>query len=270
MIADECSTSSWLSTATPTSCAPRVAHHAAVVVGDTLLTVGGLFLIPIPVDQQHNIFVRNIEARTDVFQYHFATQTWDRMPIVGGGPAPRFATAADVHQDLVFLFGGYSLQHDANFDDLWMLDPRSFRWTQLVAAPSTPAGHPRVWPSPRGYHNVLTVGATLFLFGGAACTPGCVCNNDLYALSLRDLTIRYMAWMTLPDNSVAELSRTSAHNISRQLPLTDHELSWQLLERSDSPASRSADAVCLTHTCAPRSFVFSILSRVDLCLTDLE
>lgn len=225
-----------------------------MVWGDTLITVGGLYLIPIPDEQQHNIFVRNIEARTDVFQYHFATNAWQRLPVVGRGPAPRFATAADVHQDLVFLFGGYSLQHDANFDDLWALDPHVLRWTQLVPSALIVPGSSRVWPSPRGYHNVLTVGATLFLFGGAACTPGCVCNNDLYALSLRDLTIRYTAWNARPENSEPELLSANAHNVSRQLQLTSQELSWQLLERSGSPASRSADAVCMTRTCTPCVF----------------
>jgi hypothetical protein len=196
-------------------CSPRMAHGASVVVGKSLFTLFGLFQAS---PEEEKLTQRNIVASAAVWRYSFQQNTWHRADVSsdnGHFPEERYAVAAAAFSDKIFAFGGYSLESSSNFNDLWVLDLGRYAWLKL--SPSSGAS----WPSARGYHSMLVSEYSLFLFGGARCTPGCVCSNDLWTLPLKSVhsDIR---------NFAMSLNSTSSSPTST---LASPSASWTLLER---------------------------------------
>jgi hypothetical protein len=126
-----------------------------------------------------------------------------------------------------------------------MLDLSTHVWLPITA----PADHASS-PGARGYHNLLVTGASLFLFGGAQCAPGCVCNNELWHLPLRTLVTAADALLlaTHAHNSSGTGGggsyRDSLHGSVAAAPSLDTAM-WSIIERDErvGASSRSAEEV---------------------------
>lgn len=81
------------------------------------------------------------------------------------------------------VFGGFSKQKNPRyFNDMWILDSATDKWTQPRA--STMAKWPNC-PVPRGAHTSVIVDGTMFVFGGYGGTNYSRHDfNDLHKLDL--------------------------------------------------------------------------------------
>ena len=43
-------------------------------------------------------------------------------------PAPRYGMSGFIHQNRIYVFGGYNKKIEKVFNDLWMLDLDTFQW----------------------------------------------------------------------------------------------------------------------------------------------
>ena len=127
---------------------------SAVVHGDSLYIFGG-----------HDGGV----YRNDLLVFNLETRVWLLdLELTGGGPSPRDAHAAVVHDEWMYVFGGYDSKrylndfHRFHFDDL--------AWS------SVPVGGGA--PSPRGGHTAVVHAGEMLVFGGC---DGWNYFNDLYA-----------------------------------------------------------------------------------------
>ena len=60
------------------------------------------------------------------------TKSWSQPQTFGDGPLGRRSHSAFVHNDLVYIFGGYNGNDDRHYADLWSLDPHAFTWKKLT------------------------------------------------------------------------------------------------------------------------------------------
>ena len=96
---------------------------------------------------------------------------------------------------LLCVMGGFTgTKGAANLHDLWCL-PESAQgvqeWTNVSDLQSVRAA---LAPGPRGYAAMAAVGGGLVLVGGARCSPGCTCFNDVWQLQLRTAQPLQVAW----------------------------------------------------------------------------
>lgn len=219
------------------ACAPRVAHGASVAIGKSVFALFGLVHSSAEEERRTQ---RNIAATAAVWRFDIDTRTWWQVyaqsASAGGAlPAERYAVAAATAGDKIFIFGGYSLTSSSNFDDLWILDAQTAQWA-LIEATAAGTGA----PSARGYHSMVISEFSLFLFGGARCTPGCVCNNELWALPLRTVMSAahdYFAWAR---NSTAVISTDRDGTAPPPAPVPPRA-SWHALERDSSIGASARD-----------------------------
>ena len=59
------------------------------------------------------------------------TREWKQPQTFGESPVGRRSHSAFVHENLVYIFGGYNGNEELHYADLWSLDPRSFTWKKL-------------------------------------------------------------------------------------------------------------------------------------------
>ncbi len=123
-----------------------------------------------------------------------------------------------------------------------MLDLSTHVWLPVTA----PADHASS-PGARGYHNLLVTGASLFLFGGAQCAPGCVCNNELWHLPLRTLVTAADVFLSTHAHNTSGSggSNSESNHGSVATAQSLDAAMWSIIERDErvGAASRSAEEV---------------------------
>jgi len=100
--------------------------HSASAVGDRYMIVfGGRSDYGAPFHTNHEFYCRRVHV------FDSDTKRWSQPQTLGEGPTGRRSHSAFVHNDLVYIFGGYNGNDDKHFADLWCLDPLTFNWTKL-------------------------------------------------------------------------------------------------------------------------------------------
>ena len=115
-------------------------EHAAVVLGDRLIVLGGLFSV--------NPF--RTEGTPSVEEYDFGSDTWADLPPL---PEARHHGMAAVVDDRLFFFGGYRLHGFDEVPDSWELV--GDRWESRAPI-----------PSPVGAGAAAVVDGMIYLVGG--------------------------------------------------------------------------------------------------------
>ncbi|CAB4061548.1 Kelch domain-containing protein 3 [Lepeophtheirus salmonis] len=105
---------------------------------------------------------------TDVHYLDTDTMTW-HSPRVSGLVPPdgrRSHSAVNVNDDLL-IFGGYNSELDVHYNDVWVLNTRTWVWKEV-----TP--HGSCVPIPRRRHAMCQIdgGSRLFIFGGTSHYDG--------------------------------------------------------------------------------------------------
>ena len=162
---------------------PKRALHTAVEIAGSMYIYGGLGL-------------------ADTWRYDFQTKEWSMLadaPAEGdtSHPGRRHAHAAAAVSDGFYVFGGNSHVKGSkpiNWNDVWKFELGTNAWRRVPAA-SDPAGGgaPAVVPGARGHHSLVTLSqATLLLYGGALCTPGCKCYGDSWLFDVASASWRQL------------------------------------------------------------------------------
>ena len=151
---------------------PKRALHQAVVLGASMYVYGGL-------------------GKADLWRYDFGGGRWTQLMAAPGEeddeahPGVRHAfAAAPSGGDGFYVHGGTRHRKGGGrprvFGDLWRYNVNANGWTKVRPAGGGELRPPK--PGPRGHHSLLALGARkLLLYGGALCTPGCVCYGDTWA-----------------------------------------------------------------------------------------
>eukprot|EP00667_Euglena_gracilis_P019147 EG_transcript_20463 len=157
---------------------PRQGHSAAVV-GGRMLVFGGL-----QATQPSITDSRYLREGNELWSYDFAESRWESItPTVGRPPPPRRAHSATVLQGRMYVFGGFSKARGRpNLNDLWAFDPATRQWHALGPRNGT-------WPPARGAHIAVADQRQryLYVFGGADCSAGCTCMDDLWRYSVLEM-----------------------------------------------------------------------------------
>jgi len=100
--------------------------HSATPVEDRYMIVfGGRSDYGAPYHTNHEFYCQKVHV--------FDTQTkeWSQPQSLGDTPSGRRSHSAFVHENLVYIFGGFNGNEDRHYDDLWSLDPHSFVWKRV-------------------------------------------------------------------------------------------------------------------------------------------
>lgn len=89
--------------------------------------------------------------------YKLCWTSFDDLNVNQVLPAGRFAHAAVVHENSMYIFGGSS-SSDTTFNDLWRLDLSTMKWIRPLSKGT--------YPSPKGLSTMLFYKQQLILFGG--------------------------------------------------------------------------------------------------------
>mmetsp|Transcript_25783 Transcript_25783/g.65032 ORF Transcript_25783/g.65032 Transcript_25783/m.65032 type:complete len:432 (-) Transcript_25783:3516-4811(-) len=119
----------------------------------------------------------------DVWEFKFDEKKWEVLIETGGGNSllPRlFGATMERFGDHLYIFGG----HDRGVPEqniLYRVGIQSKK-VERFSPPAKSEGVP--WPSPRSFHATVMTRGVLLLFGGAYCSPGCTCLNDIWGLDV--------------------------------------------------------------------------------------
>uniref|UniRef100_A0A9I9DYK0 DUF4110 domain-containing protein n=1 Tax=Cucumis melo TaxID=3656 RepID=A0A9I9DYK0_CUCME len=173
----------WKVISSPNSPPPRSAHQA-VAWKNYLYIFGGEFTSPnqerfhhYKVLYKHKIIVfggfydtlREVRYYNDMYVFDLDQYKWQEVKPSPGAmwPSPRSGFQFFVHQDEVFLYGGYfkEIQSDKGTSergvvhaDMWSLDPRTWQWNKVKKG-----GMP---PGPRAGFSMCVHKRRALLFGG--------------------------------------------------------------------------------------------------------
>jgi N-acetylneuraminic acid mutarotase len=89
------------------------------------------------------------------------TLIWSQVVVQGESPAPRAGMSLCNVDNKLFLFGG-SGPHAYCFNDLYMYDPETSRWSQVDNF-----ANPECQPKARAGHSKTIVDSRLFIIGGS-------------------------------------------------------------------------------------------------------
>ena len=109
-------------------------------------------------------------------------KSWTRAMIVGTPPAPRYHHSACVHEQSMFIFGGYtgdihSNSNLTNRNDLWEYKFATGQWLEW----RTGGGKQNRKPVPRSAHGAAVYEGKLYIFAGY---DGNARLNDMWRISL--------------------------------------------------------------------------------------
>ena len=120
---------------------PPVGDHVAF---DLVLHVGTL--LPVLFVYRNDLLVFNLETRVWLLD----------QEVSGGGPSPRDAHAAVVHDEWMYVFGGYDSKRYLN--DFHRYHFESSTWSTVTYSGGA--------PSPRGGHTAVVHADEMLVFGG--------------------------------------------------------------------------------------------------------
>ena len=98
----------------------------------------------------------------DTWAFDFSTKTWSELPCTGYIPCPREGHAAALVDDIMYIFGGRSVD-GANIGQLAAFKISTRRWFMFQKMGPE--------PSPRSGHGMAAVGSKVYVLGGV-CEDG--------------------------------------------------------------------------------------------------
>ena len=155
--------------------------HGASIIHDTLYVFGGENTARVPIDS--SMYSINISPE----ELTKATPAWRKIEATDNNPIPRIAHAQAVIGDKIYIFGGrQGIQMDESpLNDLHYFDVKKETWTQVKVQGET--------PSPRSFHQMVSVSSSLFVFGG--------CGNDGRLSDLHEFDTVTKTWKKHPNVS---------------------------------------------------------------------
>ncbi|CAH1124306.1 unnamed protein product [Ceutorhynchus assimilis] len=190
--------------------------HTTVCIKDKIYLFGGrgamLSLDNRPLESYCN----------QVWYLDMKTFNWHSCNATGDIPVGRRSNAAFVHNEKMYIFGGYNAVRGKHYNDLYMFDPETFVWTKV-----NPKGR---WPCKRRRQGCAKVGDRVYIFGGTSPltnkTPdeqeevgldGLVDHSDMYILdlnpSLKTLSMVAVRNYNLDDTVLPQSLRSELSNM---------------------------------------------------------
>jgi len=112
----------------------------------------------------------------DLWRYDCVQTRWARLRTKGEGPSARADHACvNLGDGRLLIQGGADLKNEVMYDDAFLLDLESLRWTQVATTGTKPFGR-------NGHSMVVVTPGELLVFGGASPEEGP--QNDMYVLRL--------------------------------------------------------------------------------------
>ena len=129
--------------------------HGVSIISDTLYVFGGEHDARIPIDS--DIYAINISKKA----LTCSSVAWHKINGGKTAPVPRIAHAQVAIGNKIYVFGGRQGVREEEFplNDLHYFDVENKTWTEIVNVNGT-------FPSPRSFHRMISVGSSLFVFGG--------------------------------------------------------------------------------------------------------
>ncbi|XP_066915449.1 uncharacterized protein [Clytia hemisphaerica] len=129
--------------------------HAISIIGDVLYVMGGENMARVPIDS--SVYALNISKQN----LKDGLTTWRKIDAQGNSPVPRIAHSQAVIGNRIYIFGGRQgiTMDESPLNDLHCFDTVTETWTEVAVKGG-------VAPSARSFHQMVSVGTSLFIFGG--------------------------------------------------------------------------------------------------------
>ena len=131
--------------------AERSSHGISIISG-TLYLFGGEHTARVPID-------------SDMYSIDLSDMgspgMWRKIEASFNSPIPRVAHAQATIGNKIYIFGGRQgiQMEEAPLNDLHCFDVTNETWTEILSEGDNS-------PSPRSFHQMISVGSSLFIFGG--------------------------------------------------------------------------------------------------------
>jgi len=164
---------------------PGLTEHSCIVWRQSLLTFGGY-------NEDNSACCNRIYEGIGLDSLK---PTFRSVTTTGDEPSGRSAHVALLHEDVMYISGGWNCRFTVTFDDLFALDLRTHVWEQLPSSPHAARAHCGFV-----YDN------SIFLFGG--------CNNENQSLSdLQRYDIGTREWRIQPVRGDVPLGRSRCRGV---------------------------------------------------------
>lgn len=143
--------------------------HSATCIGENMYVFGGRSDSGGPYHTNREVYYDSMHV------FNTRTHTWSMPATLGIVPRGRRSHSAFVHNDELFIFGGYNGCDDLHFGDMFKFSPARLEWSRVLTA--------RQGPCSRRRQCCCLVGTKLYLFGG---TSPCLEPMDQTEFNLMD------------------------------------------------------------------------------------
>lgn len=118
-----------------------------------------------------------------IYCFDIIRKNWNEVEATGQPPSPRIAHAQGVIGDCIWIFGGRDsiTMNEAPMNDMHVFNTSTSNWTSIDADSRPPA---------RSFHKMISIGATLYIFGGCGAEGRLA---DLYAFDTLTNTYTLLA-----------------------------------------------------------------------------
>lgn len=217
----------------PNSTSPRPSHrtgHVMVSYGEKLVVFGGT-------DSQYHY--------NDTWTYDTASRTWAELHCIGFIPSPREGHSAALVDDVVYVFGGRSVD-GKDLGDLGAFKISNQRWYMFQNM--GPA------PSPRSGHAMASMGPRVFVLGGLGAEfinpPRPEDQTMVHVLDTKH--IKYPDSSKPPQQTVPNgTNNTRKTSVTAQNPQPGRPGTQETSIRTASPVQPSPDSETLRRTMSP-------------------
>ena len=163
--------------------------HGVSVISDVLYVFGGETTAKVPVES--DVYLIDISNQN----FEDGSALWRKIEAEKNSPIPRVAHAQAAIGNRIYVFGGQSkgsIRVQSTLNDLHYFDVKTETWTEVCAN----GNHV---PSPRSFHQMVSVGSSLFVFGG--------CGNTGRLSDLHEFNTNSLIWTEHPN--VSNLSNST-------------------------------------------------------------
>jgi N-acetylneuraminic acid mutarotase len=129
--------------------------HGISIISGTLYLFGGEHTARVPIDAD----VYSIDLSDKKLMS--SPPIWRKIEASGKSPIPRIAHAQATIDNKIYIFGGRQgiQMEESPLNDLHYFDVTNETWTEILSEGDNS-------PSHRSFHQMISVGSSLFIFGG--------------------------------------------------------------------------------------------------------